>query len=292
MRVTDTAIYGRIGHHVGQARQRLDAATRSLMSGVKHDQPSANPAYTARLTRLDRDLARTDRWTQSIDRTRTVYQTAEATIASSSELVSELQAMAVQMANGSVSAADRKSSASVVLERLADLQGQAKTTIAGRFLFSGRREGVAPFDAAGNYVGDTVGRTLPIADGRSVAGDVIGSEVFGSGATSAFAVLADFAKALETNDVAGIQTAIASLTQTHDQMVSARTRVGVVLQSLESTSALHADHRVALEIRRAELADPDIAAQSSELSFSENVLQSVVETSKRLMSSLRSATLE
>ncbi|GJL62210.1 MAG: flagellar hook-associated protein FlgL [Nitrospirales bacterium] len=116
------------------------------------------------------------------------------------------------------------------------------------------------------YQGDSNDVAVEIGDGKTVSSNVAGNRVFSGPTVDLFTVFQDFHQALATNDVDGIETAIATLDTALSQVNNARADVGARVNRLdtvkESLSLVH----LTIDSLRSDYEDADFAKVATELS--------------------------
>src|SRR5207248_9973827 len=107
-----------------------------------------------------------------------------------------------QAANSSTSTTARTAMAAEVHQLRNDLLQLANTTYLDQPIFGGTAGVTQAFDPSGNYLGDagTISRT--VGQNASVQVNLPGNNVFGSGATGLFGIVAQIEQDLTTNPAA------------------------------------------------------------------------------------------
>ncbi len=116
------------------------------------------------------------------------------------------------------------------------------------------------------YQGDSNDVAVEIGDGKSVSTNVPGSRVFSGPTVNVFTVFQDFHQALATNDVDGIETAIANLDSALSQVNNARADVGSRVNRLDTVKESLSLVNVNIDTLRSDFEDADLAKVASELS--------------------------
>ena len=199
--------------------------------------------------------AQTDQGTyaQSADRAYTVLSAIDRTLQSASDVFKRVRELAVGAAS-EVASNEYTQAAALEVESLREqLLGYANQKHAGRALFAGTAYDGAAFDATGTYVGSNDEPTVRISEGDYVVNGFDGATVF-SGPTDVFQVLADLKTALDAGDSDEVHNLLGAIDESHTQLVTARSRVGVyerrtedlqlVAAELESTLAELVSNRV------------------------------------------------
>lgn len=275
MRVTDKMIYETARRETMNARVRMDQAVAATSTGRRLQHISDDPAAAGLISQSRMSQARLDAIREGVGRASDDLQTMHTALSTASEVVETARTLAVQMANDTYSASDRVGAASAIDGLFEQLVGAMNVQAGNRYLFGGFQDAAAPFDPAGNYLGDTGVRRIEVAPGAlddvSIRADVALKGV--SGGVDVFATLGGLATALRGNDQSAIQAALG-------QLDGATTQVSQALADVSN----HADTVIAAEgatrLARdqvtenlARLADVDLTAAASDLALANRALE-------------------
>ena len=289
MRITESILYQQIARDVRAAQSNMERKSRPVRTGYKNNLPSDDPAYTEQVSRLKRGFQETHQFRRNIDRTSNYFTIVESTSQHVSDVMVDLQTLAISMANDHLTEADRAAGAKEAAQLLKTLEGLANSQFDGRYVFGGRKSNAKPYDAALNFVGDSVGREVQISTSLNVDGDLPGTELFGDaagGQVTAFAAAQNLITALNANNTGQVQTALGELTDAHNTVVATQAKVGGILHELHQTDFFHDDDEFNKQRIYADLTNADITHGASELAFAETVLTASVETARQLNRSL------
>ncbi|MCA9458124.1 MAG: hypothetical protein KC587_15770, partial [Nitrospira sp.] len=131
------------------------------------------------------------------------------------------------------------------------------------------------------YQGDGAGVELEVGDGRTVASNVPGDQIFSGPTVDLFQNLQDFHQALVTNDVSGIQAAIGQFDQALSQVNDARATIGARVNRLETIKGGLDLLSVNTQTLRSNFEDADIARVASDLATLQNTLEASMSTLAR-----------
>ena len=123
------------------------------------------------------------------------------------------------------------------------------------------------------YQGDSNFVAVEIGDGKTVNTNVPGSQVFSGPTVDLFTVFQNFHQALATNDVDGIETAIANLDNSLTQVTNARADVGSRVNRLDTVKESLSLVTLNTDTLRSKFEDADLAKVASELTTLEVNLQ-------------------
>jgi len=208
-------------------------------------------------------------------------EAADTALAAMGDVLSRARELATQLANPTYNASQRSAAAQEVRGLVQSLLAQANVKFNNRFLFGGDKDGSAPFDANGNYLGDTAVRQIEIAPG--IFQDVsVRADVALKGAGGGVDVLSEveaLAVALETNDVAGVQATLTGLEAGVSQVGSARVQSGTIVNVLESVGAAAMATTTSLAAARSKIQDTDLVDAGTRMALAQRSLEATLQSS-------------
>ncbi len=260
---------------------------RQATDGLRVSKPSDDPTAARALVELDHAIATNAQHLRNIDLGIADLDVADDALYSASEVLQEAQALALQLANGTMTAQERTDAIEAVRGLRERLVAAGNVEGAQGSIFSGHQTGSPAFDAAGSYLGDAGQRRLSVGDGVIERIGLTGDEVFRpAGGEDAFAALAALQAGLSADDGAAIAAAAARLDTAHHQVVSARSRIGTQLGTLLTQGEVLADQKLRYAERRAGLVEVDGVEAISELVEAQGALQSALQVSGRVLNTL------
>src|SRR5262245_25725593 len=277
MRITDNMRFASAQRSLSALRSRQAELTNQISSGSKIAAPSDDPVAAARLTRLASQASRTADYRSTIDTVRSDIRLSESSLAEASELMVRAKELALQGANGSLTAEDRR----MLAGEVAALQQQFVSTANARgsrgFLFSGNRTDIAALSQTGAYQGDAAEHEVEISPGVTTAVTVTGSEAFtAAGGVDAFASLAALRTALESDDAQGVADTLGDIEASRAQIVRVQAKSGLIMNRLDSAAEARSVTARELERRRSELGDVDPFKALSELNQLSTTLEQAI----------------
>lgn len=165
-----------------QLQAALDRTQQQIASGRRMLAPSDDPIASARGIELRESLARIEQFERNGDIARNRLGYEEAALVSVNDVLQRVRELALQANNDSQSNETRRLIASELRDRanqLVDLANQRDG--AGRYLFSGNRDGTTPVSATGSgfsYNGDQGQRLIQIGPDRRVPDGDSGASIF------------------------------------------------------------------------------------------------------------------
>ena len=144
MRITNRMITDQALAALTAQADAIAHAQDQVTTGRRIVKPSDDPAATRSAIRLRDALAQTTQYLRNIDVADARMSAAESAFSVSSETMSRASELAVQGANGTLTAADRGTMAKEVEQLSRTLVAQAATKNGGAYVFSGFQTDVAP----------------------------------------------------------------------------------------------------------------------------------------------------
>lgn len=250
--------------------------------------PSEDPAAAATALGVHGDQSRVAQFARNLSDGLAWVTTVDTALGASTDLLNRARDLTAQGANsGALSPTARESIAQELESISAELLAKANTTVLGRSVFAGTSDSGSAFDpvtfAFNGSPGDGVRRR--ISDNETVRVDFDGSQAFGAGATSAFALLNDIAAELRGGGDIGhrLEDIDARLTD----VVAARGATGARQVQIERAASQNLSASIDLEARRAEVENVDSLEVLVRLQSAELVFQSALQvTAKSLQTNL------
>ncbi len=288
MRITESRLLTLSGDHVSSARDKAGAAALAASTGTKVTKPSDDVAAWAEGQRTAARTAESSSRGSGIATAQDKLQQTDGALAAIGGLIEQTKALAVQAANGTLSAADRASMASAITGIRAQVLALANVQAPdGEYLLAGSRGGTAPFDAAGNYNGDANTRSIETAQGGFTAVSVTGNIISSGTGVNVLTVLDSFATALAANNVAGIQASIPGLTSSVSQIANGRQEVGNSLSTLLISDDARTSFELQLADRHAKLIDLDPVQGATSLVNAKNILDSAAAVAAQVVAMVK-----
>jgi flagellar hook-associated protein 3 FlgL len=238
MRISDQWIFNNSSQEIAAARTRDVAAQDQLSTGVRVVHPWDDPAAAGRAAAHQMAQDRYGGIVTEIGRGNSELTSIDGGLSDVNSALTRANELATQLSNDTYSAADRAAAAPEVQGLFASVVATLNRQVGGRYVFGGFKDGAPPFDATGNYVGDTNVRQVEIApdvwQNVSVRADTTIKGV--GGGVDVLTTLSNLSTALSTNDTTTIRASIDLLTTAISQVSTARSTVGADQATLDSAS--------------------------------------------------------
>jgi flagellar hook-associated protein 3 FlgL len=290
MRITGNRMMELAQAAVSRNQAKVGELAEQVSSGKRVAIPTDDPAAWIQGRRAEMRQALSEGATKVLDRAHDRLEFADGMLESMAEIVSHVQTLAVQGASAGYSASDRALLGDQVAGMLVTALGNANgRTPDGEYLFAGSLSLTAPFDAAGNYTGDTIGRDVPTDENTVVGETVPGSILTAAHGVDILPLLGRISTALLANDVPGLQATLGDLDIAVSQLASARTRMGVRLSLVDETREAHGNLTAQLTIEQSRLTEIDTVDAAGKLAVASNGLEVSRAVSANIAAMLKSA---
>jgi flagellar hook-associated protein 3 FlgL len=286
-RVSDLQTSYMVQDTLTRLRQRIDDLSVQAATGSRVNKPSDDPPGAGELVRATSTLETLKQDERAGTFARGFLSAQDGVLDDARHIVDRAREIAVQQANGTLTAANRAAAAEEVHALLEAITALGNTTLGGRRLFSGGEDasGTAPFvdpndpgfDPADPYVGSARGLEVEVGSGELLRVTTPGDQIFGN----AIEALADLEAELAAN--ADPTSVLPQLDLAAADLSAERASVGTRLQRVDQRAA---------EITRADLIttehvssiqSADIAEVAIQLAQLQGQLQVAAATAQRIL---------
>lgn len=223
---------------VRNANREIAKTSSQVTSGAKMQSAADDPTGAYKALRLRTTLADTNASRDGVAAAQGWATQSESALSSITDLAQTAHELIVQAGNGTLQASDRQAIASQMNQLLEQMKASANTKFGDQYVFSGQASNTKPYTAGASdaYAGDNNAVVRTIGPGQSVQINQAGGNVFGGtpGDGKLFDTMRQTIAHLNSNTAADIQalqtTDLASINSNLDQVITARTSAGAVLQ--------------------------------------------------------------
>jgi flagellar hook-associated protein 3 FlgL len=214
---------------------------------------------------------------------------SETAMSQVQDVITEAKVLCVQMANATVSAAERRSAAETVQNMLEEIVSLANTEVNGRYMFAGFETDTAPFslesDNSVTYHGDNNAFTVKIGKDATVQVGSDGQAVFGTlgQPDDIFRVFNDLKTALESDDISGIQAGMSDLDSRFDHVASKISDIGSKMVRMDMRENILQDLNITNTERLSRIEDADITQAILDLSAKELAYQAALSSASKVL---------
>jgi len=157
MRITNSAMGDRLLGDLQAAYNRMATTQQSISTGKRVNQPSDDPTAAGIARLRTADLEGLKRSQDSVSTAQSWLAATESGVGKVNDILQRARELAIQGANGSLSARDRASIATEVDQLTAAVKDAMNAKYGDAYIFSGTKSDVAPYTTATGdaYQGDT-----------------------------------------------------------------------------------------------------------------------------------------
>jgi len=300
MRVATSMMYSFIRNSLADITRDLNSASETVITGKRLNTLSDDPMGMIRAAGIKSTLDGLKQMDRSISMGNSWLTTSENALTQAQDLISESKTLALQMANAPISSENREDAALMVEHITEQMMALANTRVEDRYIFSGNRTDIPSFkvetetdefgdpvvDEFGDpvekigYQGDNQPFSIKIGTGgmTEIGGD--GGQIF----SQIFDTLADFKTALESDDLDGINNAIAALDIDFDHLNSEISSVGSRMNRLDMKSAIFQEMEMNETEKLSAVEDADIIEAITRLEQIQLSYEAALSSSSKLMS--------
>ncbi len=287
MRVATRSFYQSIQERILRLTDDLRKINEKVSSGKNLNRPSDDPLSLIDALKLKTGLSQLEQYQRNMKRGESWLNLSESVLSQALQLVEHAQEIAVQMASDTQSAETRAYAATEIGHLLDQAISLGNTTLGGAFIFSGYRTNTAPFSKAVvngietvNYNGDRYNFEILIGKGDPLTVGKNGETVWMN--SRIFNALLSLKRALETNDLNGIQQGMGELRSVHNYLNNEIADIGARTSRLEGKREILNQLDVNLRDRLSQVEDADYARVIVELREKELAYQAALLSSTRI----------
>ena len=287
MRIATSTLFDGLERRIQQLTEGLHTVNEKLASQKKINRPSDNPLGAASAIGYRNLLSQVDQYGRNLNTGKSWMNSSESALSQSQDVVTRAKEIAIQMANATQSAATRSNMAVEVGHLLDQAISLGNTQVGGKYIFAGYRTGTAPFEKVNNgtidtaqYNGDGNDFQVAIGQGETLAVGRNGQTAYMN--STLFDTLGGLKKALDDNNVTGIQQAMTGLDSTLDHFNDQLADVGARANRLETRQGILQNMTLDFKEQLSQVEDADIAEMSIELKQVEMAYQAALMTTARV----------
>ncbi|MBA3876311.1 MAG: flagellar hook-associated protein 3 [Anaerolinea sp.] len=285
MRITNRMLHDRALANLGRNLEALARVQEQVSTTKRLLRPSDSPIDVRLAVKASDAKAEIAQYQRNVAAATRATSAADTALGSAGDLVQRARELAIQAANGTLSAQDRQSIALEVEELTRQLVGTAAARIGDGYLFSGYMTDTAPYAppppgsaAVGPYLGDSGTILIRVGPTAQIGVNVTADAVFGP----AFAALGQLhAELIGGGPVSG--ATIALLDGGQNALLTGRSVLGARQNRLEAEAGTLEELTLASQRLLSELVDVDLTEAITELAQREAVYQAALEVNARIL---------
>lgn len=267
---------------------RMDHAQRQLTTGLRIIDASDSPDQISELLSARSSLGSTQTTNQNLSRVKTEVDSAEAALGQASKAIEQARVLGTQGANTSATAATRSSLGEQVGAVIEQLVGISRTTVEGRYIFSGDSDQTPPYSVdltlsnpIGNYQGSpTATRQVQHPNGTTFIVSETAQQIFDPPAAgdNVFSSLVALRSALLNNDSAGISSALNTLGTSSTYFERQLATYGTAQNKVAAASSYGSSLELNLQTQISSIQDADLTQAILELNQAQTAQRAALQT--------------
>jgi len=225
---------------LAQNQQLINTDLEQISSGLSVNQPSDDPAAAAQLVQNANQTAEADQYLRSIGSVQAELESADSALNSVTTALQQAISLGTEGANGTLNGSDRAQIAAQVEGIQSQLVSLANLTYQGNYVFAGTATQTAPYvlDASSpsgvSYQGNSEVNNITVGDSFTVQTNLPGSQLFSSPGKDVFQAMQDLITNLQSNNTAGIATAVTEVSTASANLSAQRVFYGNAINQLDS----------------------------------------------------------
>lgn len=278
MPISDLSLFSSMTFALDNTTAGLQTVEQELATGKQVVEPSDNLVNYGQAQLLS---ARSSAVTNDINtgtQVQGLLTTADNALANAGNWANSAISIATQGADGTVSTAEMATLGTQVQSILQQVIGEGNAGYAGAQLFGGSQTTAAPYDATGNYTGNSGTNFATFSDGTQIQTTFDGSAIFGNATSGLIGALTTLQNALQTGNKTAVASTLSQLQTAVQSVATARGTIGVNESSLQTFLSNANNESTTLQASISSLTDadvPTVALDEQELNLQEQALVSM-----------------
>lgn len=271
---------------IQQSEQNEATATEQLSSGRTVNQISDDPAAAAALVLNHNQSSQDAQYIQNLNTLQGRFQVADSALSSAVTAMTRANTLAVEGANGTMSASERQAVAGEVQGVLTQMLSLANTSYQGAYVFAGTKVNTQPFalDSTTNtvtYSGNENTTSVQLSNGVSMAGNVPGDQLFLNSSGNVLQSLQDLYTALTTGN--NIPAAATEVQNGLAQLDSQRVFYGNALDQIQTSENFLNQDQLDLSQQEDVLAGADMTQAATNFSQAQVANQATLSATSEIL---------
>ncbi|MFC2150864.1 flagellar hook-associated protein FlgL [Calditrichota bacterium] len=295
MRITHHTLVDNVIYNVNKRMAEIEKRQNELSTGIRVDKPSTDPVAAGEMIQLQSRIDRVNQYKRNIESGLSQMRSGESAMQEISDLMRQARSLALQGANGTLSAGDRSALAAQVEGLLGSLLEIANRDQGNHYLFGGTETSETPYEAVLDANGYITGVTknfsteeseieLIFSEDKRSTVSVGATEVFElSSGGSIFDSLLNLKSALENNDPDAVGSSLDSIDEALKQTNDMAAMLGVRVSAANSLMDRLDTREVDLSSRLATIADVDLVEAITRLDEEQNMYELGLRTSAKVI---------
>jgi len=288
LRVTQRSIADRALAGLQANLDRLGTIQEQLSSGRAINKPSDSPIGTVSALQVRGSIEQNAQWSRNANDGLGWLGTIDSSLTSVRTMSNRVRDLTLQGLNAGASSPTAREALATEVDQIRNAMiGVANTTYMDRPVFGGTTTGTAAYDSAGTYLGDANPTARTVGANDQVRIESTGPEVFGTGPTNLFQVLATISADLRSNNQTGLSNDLSTLDTASANLMNKATDIGARYQRVDQMRQAADDRQMALKNTLSGIEDVDLPKTMMALQMQQVAYQSALgATAKAIQPSL------
>jgi flagellar hook-associated protein 3 FlgL len=290
-RITQRSVTNTMMQGLQSNQAKLQQIQEQLSSGKQISRPSDSPVKTVETMQFRSELRRTEQYVRNADDGLALLDTADTALTGSLDMTRRARDLTLRALNGSVNAAGREAMAAEIDTLREGLIGVANLRYLDRPVFGGTTPGTTAYSSptalnpGGEYQGNDGVLSRTVATGTQVEVSMTGPEVFGSGNTQLFDVLASLSSALRgpESGLGALDDGLSKLDTATNRIISALGTIGARTNRMDTMITRAKDALISLTNNLSEVESIDLPRTIVDLQMQEVAYKAALGATARVV---------
>lgn len=280
MRITNLTLQRNLSAGLRGRLAAIGKAASQVSSGHRIQTVSDDPIDASQIMRMNSQLSDIDQFRRNGTFATAKLSTEDVAFSSLKDTLQQAKQLAMSTTASDPNDPTRQAAVSAIRQMRDHVIALGNTRVGDEYIFAGDLSTTQPFNAAGQFVGNTNTRTIPINDGVSIALNHSGQPTF----TDAIGALDNLITQLGSGTPDQIQQAVPALEAATQQTLKNQAETGSRLKDIQDTAAQLATSNAALLDRRDAVQNVDPAEAIITLQSEQSALERAYAVVGRVLS--------
>lgn len=292
MRVSQSMLSDTTLNNVENNLQQLLGIQEQLSTGKSINHPTDNPVGFSQVMQLSNAIDANTQYKSNTQSATNWLNSTDSALQEAEAVMTRVRQLTVQASNDTLTQSDRSAIADEVDQLNQQMQQIGNSQLNGEYIFAGADVLNQPYPPGLNGSNNTGTVSLQMGEAISVQYNTLGTNVFGSTATSGgapvdptniFTLLTNLSSALRSNNTTAIQGTLPQLDQRNEAIVGQQAIVGATVNRLNLISSRIDDQNLNLNTLKSQTGDADMASLITQLNEENSVYQASLAAGARVM---------
>ncbi len=291
MRVTEMTSANKAIYNIEQGRAKLDQLNNQIATGLQVSKPSDDPIATEQIMNANSLLSGIDQYMNNIKTGNLWLKTADSALTGISDYLQKIKDTAYTMNNGTTDVNSRNTAVTTLTTFRDQILQLGNTQFDGQYIFAGFKNNQPPFDLTDpthTFQGTDDAINLEIDRGVKAPVNYSGGQLLrggtppGSSGTDIIGTIDNVINALNTNNVAALQTELPKLNAAFAQVQNTRSDLAGRMLRLQSTTNIHKTVQNNLKDLVAGLQNVDYARAITQLNTQNTAFEATLQATAKI----------